>query len=190
MSDVLLKQFTEEEIVSGIKHNVPKVYEFLYKNLTPLIYYDIRSNSGSQEDAEDHFQDTILVVAANVKAGKYVDGNIEGYIRIVSRNLWLKKLRKSVKLKQSQLDDAFDPPDEYNSEVVNDLIKHDKIIDMVNERLNEMDDRCNEILTSFYFEKRALKDIADKFQWEYSYAKKKIFMCRQKLKEMINLDHI
>ena len=190
MSDVLLKQFTEEELVSGIKNNVPEIYEFLYKQLTPLIYYDIRSNSGTTEDAEDHFQDTILVVAANVKTGKYKQGNIEGYTRIVSKNLWLKKLRDGGRLKQSQLDESFDPPDEYDAELVNDLIKHDRMIDMVSQKLSEMDEKCNEVLTAFYFEKSALNKIADKFQWEYSYAKKKIFMCRQKLKEMIDIDNI
>jgi len=91
ISTTISKPFTEEEIVDGVKKNKTEVYEYLYKKLTPVIYYDIKINSGTKEDAEDHFQDTMMVVAFNVKQGKYVLGNFEGYFKRVSKNLWLKK---------------------------------------------------------------------------------------------------
>ena len=111
------------KLIDGIKNNVSMVYEYLYKKLTPVIYYEIKANSGTKEDAEDHFQDTMIVVAANVKGGKYLEGNLEGYFKQVSRNLWLKKLRDGGKMKKTEYDDSFERPDEFSHEFVSDLVR-------------------------------------------------------------------
>lgn len=182
------KAFTEKEIIDGVDKNKTEVYQYLYKKLTPVIYYDIKINSGTQEDAEDHFQDTMIVVAANVKGGKYVEGNFEAYFKRVSKNLWLKKLRDGSKMKQTEYDDSFNKADEYDDEFVENMIRYDTVIDLVNEKLNELDENCHKVITMFYHHKISLGEIAEKFSWEYSYAKKKVFLCRKKLKEMVQAD--
>jgi RNA polymerase sigma factor (sigma-70 family) len=182
------KNYTEEDIVQGIMENKRDVFEYLYLKLTPVIYSDIRYNNGSREDAEDHFQDTLLAAVANVKAGKYERGNFEGYFRTVSKNLWLKKLRNKGKIRTTELEEYHDSPDELSPEFVSNLIVYDKSLDLVNEKLNGMDESCQSVLMMFYHQKTGLDEIAKKFSWEYSYAKKKIFLCRQRLKEMLQTD--
>ena len=182
------KQYSENEIMLGIKEDRREVYEYLYLKLTPVIYSDIRYSSGTREDAEDHFQDTLLVAIANVKAGKYKPGNFEGYCRMISKNLWLKKLRDSGKANSVEFQEHHDSPDQMSAEFVEDLIKYEKTIDLVIVKLNEMDEACRNILTLFYYKKTGLDEIAKQSGWEYSYAKKKIFLCRQRLKEMLQKD--
>ena len=182
------KQFTEDELMQGIKENKREVFEYLYLKLTPIIYSDIRNNSGSKEDAEDHFQETLLAAIANVKTGRYERGNFEGYFRRVSKNLWLKKLRDSGKYRSIEFQDHHDSPDELSYEFAEKLIEYDHTLDLVNGKLNEMDESCKNVLNLFYYEKRGLDEIAKQSNWEYSYAKKKIFLCRQRLKEMLQTD--
>lgn len=182
------KQYSENEIMQGIKDNQREVFEYLYLKLTPVIYSDIRHNSGSKEDAEDHFQETLLVAIANVKSGKYQPGNFEGYFRQVSKNLWLKRLRDTGKARHVEFQEYHDAPDEVSAEFVDDLIKYDETIDMVAKKLSEMDESCKNVLTLFYYKKAGLDEIAKQFSWEYSYAKKKIFLCRQGLKGMLQAD--
>lgn len=182
------KKYSEEEIVQGIKDNKREVYEYLYLKLTPVIYGDIRHNSGTKEDAEDHFQDVMLAAVANIKTGKYKPENFEGYFRMVSKNLWLKRLRDSGKARVTEFEDHHDSADELSPEFVEDLITYDQTIDLVSEKLTEMDQSCRNVLDMFYYKKTGLDDIAKSFSWEYSYAKKKIFMCRQRLKEMLQTD--
>ncbi len=184
----IAKQYSEEDIVQGIKENKREVYEYLYLKLTPVIYSDIRHNSGTREDAEDHFQDVMLTAVANIKAGKYKPENFEGYFRMVSKNLWLKRLRDTGKARITEFEEHHDSAEDISYEFVSDLLNYDKTIDLVSEKLSEMDQSCRSVLDMFYYKKRGLDDIAKSFSWEYSYAKKKIFMCRQRLKEMLQTD--
>ncbi len=188
-ASVAKKRYSEQELMDGIKKDVSDVYEYLYRKLTPIIYYEIKSNNGTTEDAEDHFQETIVVVAANVKSGKYVPGNLEGYFKQVSKNLWLKKLRDGKKLKAVEFDETMhDIEDEYSEEFVGNLVKFDKQIDLVSNLLDRMDESCKQVLSLFYIEKTRLAEIARQMNWKADYAKSKVYLCRVKLRETLEQD--
>ncbi|PSR01779.1 MAG: hypothetical protein BRD50_08250 [Bacteroidetes bacterium SW_11_45_7] len=180
--------YTESELIEGIRTDSENVYRYLYRTLSPLIYKDIVNHSGSQHEAEDHFHDVMLVVSQNVKRGKYEQGNIIGYCRMVARNLWHKKLRKkNVEVRSNEFDN-IDPADEANYEKYKALVKYDRDIQLIQNKLKAMGDTCRQILMDFYYTKIGLQEIADKFAWSYQYCKKKVYQCRQNLRESIEQD--
>lgn len=176
--------YSEAEIIEGIQENDRKVLECLYKEMVPVIYRDVIKNSGTEEDAKDHFQEIMLVVIQNVKANKYESGNIKGYIRRVAQNLWHKKLRKEGHLGLSGIDHEQEE-DEMNYEKYMQLLKYDEKIAMVEQKLQEMNNPCRDVLISHYYHKTPLKAIAERYQWSYAYCKKKIYQCRQAMKNLL-----
>ena len=75
--------YTNSEIIEAIKSNkADKVLLFLYKNLQPKISAWIRKNNGSKEEAQDIFQDSILVFYSYVVKNKF-DKNSDVSIEIV-----------------------------------------------------------------------------------------------------------
>ncbi len=44
---------------------------------------------------------------------------------------------------------------------------------------------CKQLLTTFYFEKKSLREIADELQIEENTARNKKYRCMEKLREMV-----
>lgn len=182
------RDYSEEELIEGIRSHSQPVFEYLYQQVAPLIYNDIIKKSGSKQDAEDHFHDVMLVVTQNIKNDKYKQGNMIGYIRMVARNLWHKRLRKKNNELSYEEQANIDPADEANFERYSQLVQYDKEIELLKKKLEALGDTCKEILQAFYYRQVTLNEIADKFDWTYAYCKKKIYECRKKLKDSVEDD--
>lgn len=179
------KRYQEEELVEGIKINCPKVLAYLYKIMTPTIYQEVVKNSGSTEDAKDLFQDTMLIVAQKVKQNQFESGNIKGYIRGIARKLWHQQLdKKNSALPTSKETQAEDHP----YEKYLDLVKYDQQIEAVKSNMAELGSPCNQVLKQFYYQKASIQFIADQWNWTYDYCKKRLYRCRNKLRELLAND--
>lgn len=184
------KTFSETEIKEGIRHKDPRVLEYLYKEMVPVIYQDIIQNSGNSEDAKDNFQDAMLVVTENIKNGRYQSGNIKGYIRNLARNIWQKHLRYKGLEVASPNENEGEKEDGMNYERYLQMLKYDREIDLVEETLKKMGNPCYEVLKWHYYQKQPLKTIAHHFAWSYAYCKKKVFECRKDMKKRLEQSHL
>lgn len=82
----------------------------LYRLYFPTIEKYISLNSGSKEDAEDIFQEAVLIFLSRVSNdGFLLTASIKTYIFSVCRNLWLKQLRQKSRHIIDDLD--FQEPD-------------------------------------------------------------------------------
>ena len=181
------KQYTEEELVQGIKNDSEEVISYLYRELAPKVYHDVVKNSGTEEDAKDLFQYALLEASGNVKAGKFHSGTIMGYIRKIAHNMHHKGFRK----KQKEINYAkpekskVEPMEDMTIENYHILLKYEQQIDILKDTLVTMNEPCKSILTQFYYYNERLDDIAGKHKWRYQYCKKKIFNCRKQLKQLV-----
>lgn len=83
--DILIDKLKKEESAS---------FGFLYKFYFPTIASFIKQNSGSDQDAEDIFQETIIVLLHKVRQPEFVlTSSLKTYLFAIAKNLWLKKLR-------------------------------------------------------------------------------------------------
>jgi RNA polymerase sigma factor (sigma-70 family) len=84
----------DQEILSGIRRGDSKVLGQLYRQHYPRIAQLVRTNSGTEDDARDLFQDAVMVLYAKLRdPGFVLTSSLFTYLYSVSRNLWLKKLR-------------------------------------------------------------------------------------------------
>ena len=54
--------YTDEAILEGIRGQQRDAVLFVYKEYFPTIKYLITSNSGTEVDAEDVFQDALVII--------------------------------------------------------------------------------------------------------------------------------
>ena len=54
--------FTDESIVEGIRSRDSSIIKYVYKEYYPIIKFLITTNSGSDSDAEDIFQDALIIL--------------------------------------------------------------------------------------------------------------------------------
>jgi RNA polymerase sigma factor (sigma-70 family) len=96
---------TDLDTFKGLQSRDNKAYEILYQFYYPSVKNFITKNSGSEEDAQDIFQETILVLLEKVpKADFNLTSSLKTYIFAISSNLWLKKLRDGSKMVKTEID--------------------------------------------------------------------------------------
>ena len=88
--------YTNEELLSGILRNNSLILRYIYKTYFHKIYSFIINNKGNAEEANDIFQEAVIVIYRKVKEDALVINNssFETYLFAVCRLLWLKQLQR------------------------------------------------------------------------------------------------
>lgn len=168
--------YSNEEIVKGIYERRSKVLLFLYDEYFKLIKRFILRNHGTEEEAEDVFQDTILIVYEKIKSDKLkLSSSFMTYFYAICRNLWLQRLQV---LQRTQSEDQF-------ADSWNEIPSPEEYMDYEEEKLfqyhfSKLDKDCQHVLTS-YFERKPFRDIANELRFSPSYIKKLKYKCKEKL---------
>jgi len=90
-----VSEYKVDEIIDGIKTRDSCVLQFIYKNYYPSIRNFVLNNSGSEEDAKDIFQESIIIIYRKVKEQEHllISSSFKTFIYSIARNIWLKNLR-------------------------------------------------------------------------------------------------
>ncbi|MFY9153585.1 MAG: sigma-70 family RNA polymerase sigma factor [Prolixibacteraceae bacterium] len=180
--------YSNLDILNGILRNDTIVLQHIYKNFYSKINFFIKKNSGDDDDANDIFQEAIIIIYRKLKANELVlDCTFETYLYSVCRYLWLKQLEKR-KLEKEKIKDNH----EYNEDIYDDGLE--KVVDL-NERYSlyqrhftNLGKDCQKIL-QLYFDKVPLKNIAQIMGFKSEkYAKKRKFKCKEYLIKSIKQD--
>ncbi len=177
--------FSDRAIVEGLKLNSDYIIKHVYQEFFPTIKYLIKKNTGNEEDAEDIFQESLIVVLKNVqKEDFYLSCSFLTYLYSISRNLWMQRLKakKKDKLNMDILDVFFDFPDVNSAELAETEQLRYRIY---REHFNAMEKDCQRILL-LSMQKFSSKDIADTMGYgSENYAKTKKYNCKERLKRSI-----
>ena len=106
------------KIVESIKRgDDASALDYLYNQPLKKIRKYILSNNGTREDANDIFQDTVIVLFNQIKKEKYnVDLDLDGFLFVVARNLWVDKVRKEKKRSVKDFSQEYDYTDHSSQE--------------------------------------------------------------------------
>ncbi len=176
-------QFTDSQFIDGLRTNSNEVLTALYKKYYNIVLKLIVSNNGTQEEAQDIYQETIIIVFENVKKPEFeLNCQLQTYIYSIAKRLWLKQLKRNGKtflFKEGEEEEVAD--------VTNDLSEHFKKEDNIfkmNQSMELLGEPCNTIITDFYVLKLSMDDIAEKFGYTNSdNAKTQKYKCLQRLKK-------
>ncbi|MDP3913563.1 MAG: sigma-70 family RNA polymerase sigma factor [Bacteroidota bacterium] len=183
-----MTDYTNLELLNGILRNDTIVLQFIYKNFYSKINFFIKKNNGDDDDANDIFQEAIIIIYRKLKANELVlDCTFETYLYSICRFLWLKQLEKR-KIEKESIKDNH----EFNDELYDDSLE--KVTDL-NERYRlyqkhfvNLGKDCQKIL-QLYFDKVPLKTIAQMMGFKSEkYAKKRKFSCKEYLIKSVKQD--
>ncbi len=153
MDDLLIDLKTQNNFAFGklYKDNFYKISNF------------VQNNSGNKADAEDLFQDAMMVLVEKLRQDHFqLTASINTYIYAICKNLWFKKLRdRNFELSL----DAMQTTDFLNS--INDSIEHEKTyLEKLKGYLLQITDHCNRLIHDMFFKEKAITQI----QQEYGYS--------------------
>lgn len=116
---MVIQRFSDEQtwkqaLIEGQSDAFRQAYESAY----PIVASMVRQNSGSSDDAQDLFQDTLIVLVEKLQRGDlkiYDNVSVNTFIGGIARRQWLKVLEKRGKKGTRSLDDLLVVPSEADS---------------------------------------------------------------------------
>ncbi len=176
-------QFSDDQFIAGLRNGNGEVLNALYKKYYNLVLKFIVNNSGSDEAAQDIYQETIIVLYENAQKPEFeLQCQLQTYIYSIAKRLWLKQLRKSGKLVLLK-EDAENDFMEADNDVGNHELKEAEI-EKMNKSLEELGEPCGTLIKDFYVHKLSMDDIAEKFGYTNAdNAKNQKYKCLQRLKK-------
>jgi RNA polymerase sigma factor (sigma-70 family) len=177
----LFKKISDIDIISGIRNQDDKVLNWLYDNYFQSVKNHVLSNSGSDEDVSDVFQDTIIVLYNQITENILnLTTDLKGYFFGIARNVWSAQLRKKQKTTELEIDIA---DEEENEE------QYDQILERIISRVFQKLKPDQQMVLSLFSEGLSYEEIADKMDLKNEvYARRKKYLCKEALLELVKED--
>jgi RNA polymerase sigma factor (sigma-70 family) len=83
-----------EQLIKGIQQRDHKTLSDIYKHYYPLVKGYIIRNGGTENDAKDIFQESLIVVFKLIQAGTLdINTDFGTYLSGIAKRIWLKQIR-------------------------------------------------------------------------------------------------
>lgn len=155
----------EKKILTDLKVENEHAFAELYKDYFKMVSRFVTNNKGRKDDAEDVFQDTMVVLLEKLRHDDFIlTASIKTYIMAIAKNLWLKKLRTSTK--EIEFTDCFDHQffDEITLAIEHERTYWEKLMSY----LPFITIHCQKIIDDIFFKEKEIAQI----QNEYGYSTK------------------
>jgi RNA polymerase sigma factor (sigma-70 family) len=175
--------FTDQEIIDGIKQQNSEVLLFVYhKNFRSVRHY-IEKNNGSNQDAEDVFQDAMILIFDKINEDNFVlNCSIHTYLFSASKILWLKQLKFKERRKVviEECDDFIS-----NNEGILDTILRTERKSIFLKHYNELTEDCQTII-KYFLRGLSISEITKTMGYSSEqHTKNRRFRCKKTLIEKI-----
>jgi len=176
---------TDKEIVEQIKNGTSvssdRALTEMYRNCYKMIEHLVLTNNGVKDDAQDIFQDSMVVFYNKVKQNGFeLTGKASTYLYSIARNIWLRRLRDNKKNTNNMSLEGIElvSAEDIDRELV---FTEDQII--LGKLLKQSGEKCVELLKAFYFEKLKIRKITELLNFSSEQVvKNQKSICLKKLK--------
>lgn len=173
---------TDQQIIEHIKkRDNDRAFSAIYHSF-PAIKKMIILNNGKEEDAEDIFQEALIILCDKVRQPNFVlSSKLSTYMYGICNFLWKDELRKKQKLPSFSMNENFDTQAESSTDNELEEVEKGKLAEKI---INELGERCKELLLLFYTSNLKLKDIALKMGYSSeNTAKNQKYKCLEAAKK-------
>ncbi len=173
----------DREIVEGILLKDKKALQYVYDSCFPLVLKMVVKNSGNKDEADDLFQDAVVVLFENVNTGNFeLKSSVSTYIYSVSWRLWLKRLKQKGK-QMKVMPETSDFPDVEKEILVYE--EEERRFEKLGKSIDQLGEPCKSLLQDFYINGLNMQELADKFSYTNpENAKNQKYKCLQRLRKM------
>jgi len=175
-------EFTEEEIIAGIRNRQNDVFKYLDKKMRRVVRLKVKYNRGTYEDGDDCYNDSIIILMKMVDRHDFKHTcKISSLLGNIAEKQWLQKLDKRGPANTYKI--------RHNEEIITeqdveelDKPLHNKIFD---ECCSKLGRECRQILKA-YMKGMSGKEMAELFDYEPTTIRKKKCICHATLRELVH----
>jgi len=153
----------------------------LYQDHAELTRSFIMGKGGTEQDADDIFQETVVSFIDSVRKGKFrQDSGIRTFLVSISKHLWYNEIRRRQRAENREKVFEMD-----RGEVemdVSSVIHNRELQKQLQTRLAELGESCRKILMLFYYENLSMKEMVSHLNYENEQVvRNKKYKCLQQL---------
>jgi RNA polymerase sigma factor (sigma-70 family) len=182
------KDFTDASLIQSLRTdaNPDEAIRYMYRTHYSVTAAYIKQNSGTEEDAEDIFQEVVLAFIDILKKDKFRgESSVVTFLYAITRNIWLNELNKRGRSKLR--DEKFEKGKDTVEMDVSHLIMNREMKSQLMEVVDKLGETCKKILLAFYFENLAMKEILQTLNYENDQVvRNKKYKCLKQLEQMIS----
>ncbi len=150
------------DVLTDLKGENNSAFGDLYREHFEMVNRFVLNNSGQTDDAEDIFQDTMMVLVEKLRRDDFrLTASIKTYIMAIAKNLWLKRLRDTSR--------ALEYKTIHNSTFsaeINLAIEQEKSYwEKLQNYMHQITTHCQGLIHDIFFKQKAVEQI----QKEYGY---------------------
>jgi len=180
--------FSDEVLIKGLKDQNSRCIRYLYKEYFPLAKSIVERNSGNYEDAEDLFQDSVVVLYKRLTNENInLKCSLKTFFFGICRNLWMQRLDRKWRLLYSE-SMAEEPAGSYeitDKEFSEEILEKKRLFQ---KHFLTLPMRCQKILL-LYLKDLPLRKIAEELGMKNEeYAKARKYSCKNMLRKRIMND--
>ena len=172
---------SDNALLDNLKNEDNASFEVLYKFYFPSVATHIIQNFGSTEDAEDIFQEAIIVLLQKIRHTDFVlTSSLKTYLFAIARNLWLKRLRDNKLIPVDNLDKYEQGREQFTFELKPEPTTEEKVTSW----LTKITANCQRILKAIFFYKEPMGSLMQKMGWKNKHtAANQQYKCIQQVKK-------
>ena len=179
---------TDDALIAAIRSGDERALAHLYRLHWPMVSHFVLQNSGSEDDAQDVYQEGVVVFYEKVRDGSLeLSCQIKTYLYAVCRRLWLKRLTSKSRFGVRLLDDEEHGP-YLNTGAEEDLLAaeaQDRRFSTMSEALVHLGEPCRSLIEGFYLLDKSMQDLTTEFGYTNAdNAKNQKYKCLVRLKKL------
>jgi RNA polymerase sigma factor (sigma-70 family) len=151
------------DILIDLKGENNHAFEELYKNYFSTVSRFVNKNNGTDDDAQDIFQDTMLVLIEKLRQDNFeLTASLKTYIMAIAKHLWLNRLK--ITSRQTEFTNHNDNQfyEEINLSIENEKTYWDKLQNY----MTFISAHCNRLIHDMFFMNKGIEQI----QEDYGYS--------------------
>ncbi|MCX6316605.1 MAG: sigma-70 family RNA polymerase sigma factor [Bacteroidetes bacterium] len=189
----VIRNFSDQELVDNLKggKRMDETIKAIYRSHFEGLSWYIMNNSGSQQDAEDVFQEVVVNFIDLVKKDKFRgESTIKTFLFSLNRHTWLNELKRRGRAVAREEKFAKGTYGEQEKDRIT-PDGHQAIADRegkaaILKLVAALGDTCKKILLLFYYENMSMKEILDATDYDNEQVvRNKKYKCLKQLEQMI-----
>jgi len=162
----------DQEILVRLKQGDENTLDLLYKQNYRMMIKLIVKNNGSEEEAKDIYQESLIVLWQKIRDPNFIlTSKISTYLYSICLNLWRKELERKKRFSY-EIKEEIDIID----------MDRDERIKIINKCIQQLGETCRDVLTYYYFDRLSMVEIAEKMGFANSdTSKTKKYKCKKEL---------
>jgi RNA polymerase sigma factor (sigma-70 family) len=182
----------DQLLLSQLKIGDNNAFEQLYRDHYYKVKQMLFKNNGTDDDAKEVFQDTMLVLFKKVRESDFnLTVQLGTYIYAISHNIWLKKIRdgklhKMISIVDTDLVNKL--PDDVDIESISQNYEQKHIV--ISEIITQLKKECRDIIDAAFYKKMSGATIAKILGYTEDFVKVKKYRCMQELKTLVKSNQL